>query len=64
MIFISGGIPTLRPERSRSLSLGFDYTPAWVDGLRVSASYFDVYFEDRIATTGVLRAQVSSLTPP
>ena len=44
----SGGNPDLRPETAKSLTTGVEYTPAQVPGLRLTASWFDVRFKNRI----------------
>ena len=44
-----GGNPSLKPESATSWSAGFDYAPAALAGLHVSATWFDTTFEDRIA---------------
>ncbi|WP_375208125.1 TonB-dependent receptor domain-containing protein [Hyphococcus sp.] len=45
---VSGGNPDLDPERSTSWTAGFDWSPQWADGFRLSATYFDVDYTDRI----------------
>ncbi|MBB6066245.1 TonB-dependent receptor domain-containing protein [Pseudoxanthomonas broegbernensis] len=48
-LVVSGGAgPELRPEESRTWTLGFDYSPAWAPGLKVGAGYFRLSVEDRI----------------
>jgi outer membrane receptor protein involved in Fe transport len=49
--------PDLRPERSRSFTLGFDVQPTGRYGPRLSVTYFDVDFRDRI-TTPPLRGSI------
>ncbi|MDQ2763261.1 MAG: TonB-dependent receptor, partial [Pseudomonadota bacterium] len=50
IIVIRGNDPNLRPERSTSWSLGADFKPLWLSGLRASVTYFNVDYRDRIAT--------------
>ncbi|MGC4110317.1 MAG: TonB-dependent receptor [Nocardioides sp.] len=45
---VVGGNPDLRPEEAETWSLGFDYRPSFVPGLRIEANYFDVTIKDRI----------------
>jgi outer membrane receptor protein involved in Fe transport len=44
----SGGNPDLKPETAKSLTAGIEYTPPQVQGLRLTASWFDVRFKNRI----------------
>lgn len=46
----TGGNRDLQPESDRSWSLGFDYAPDALPGLRLSATWFDVRFKDQIGT--------------
>ena len=41
--------PNLAPELSESFTVGFDLNDAIVDGLEVSATYFNIDYQDRIA---------------
>lgn len=43
-----GAQPGLMPERSINWSLGFDYKPGWLDGFRVSTTYYNIHYTDRI----------------
>jgi iron complex outermembrane receptor protein len=43
-----GGNPDLKPERSRSWTLGVDWTPPAIPGLKVAATYFNIDFSGRI----------------
>lgn len=47
-LLVGGGNPDLGPEESRSLSFGFDYRAPIDDTLTISATYFDVVFDDRL----------------
>ncbi|RYE43636.1 MAG: TonB-dependent receptor, partial [Hyphomicrobiales bacterium] len=42
--------PDLGPETATTWSFGFDYAPAWASGLKVRATYYNVDYQDRIAT--------------
>jgi iron complex outermembrane receptor protein len=46
-IYLSGGNPELQPETAETYTAGFDYRRD--NGLRLSASYFNIAFSDRIA---------------
>lgn len=60
---LQGGNPTLTPETARSWSVGFDWEPHAVPGLRVSASWFDTDFTNRIDRP-VVSALATVLTDP
>jgi iron complex outermembrane receptor protein len=44
----SGRTPTLGPETGKMWSAGFDWTPTFLDGLRLQFTYYDIEYEDRI----------------
>jgi len=44
----------LRPETAENWTAGFDYSPHWVHGLNLRATYFDIDFSDRIFSAGNL----------
>ena len=46
-LYLYGGNPDLQPETADTYTLGFNYAPE--GGLRLSASYFDTDFTNRIA---------------
>jgi iron complex outermembrane receptor protein len=50
LLVIRGNDPDLRPERATSWTLGLDFKPAFLPGLRAGATYFNVAYRDRIAT--------------
>jgi outer membrane receptor protein involved in Fe transport len=58
VLFLTGGNEDLGPEESESYSAGFDVRLTALPGLSLSATYFNLKFEDRIATpstsTGLL----------
>ena len=43
-----GNTPGLKPESADLLSFGFDYKPEFVDGLKVTATYYKVDYTNRI----------------
>ncbi|HZZ33635.1 MAG TPA: TonB-dependent receptor, partial [Phenylobacterium sp.] len=45
---LSGGNPDLTPETAKSWTLGFDWQPARIPGLKLSATGFDISFKNRI----------------
>jgi iron complex outermembrane recepter protein len=47
---VGGGNPGLEPEKARTWTLGFDWKPAAIAGLKVDATYYNIYFNDRIAS--------------
>ncbi|WP_372786016.1 TonB-dependent receptor [Phenylobacterium sp.] len=48
VVLLQNGNPTLKPETAKSWSVGFDWVPHTVPGLRISASWFDTNFTGRI----------------
>lgn len=48
VFFTGGGNPDLKPERARSWTVGIEYRPPSVDGLFVSATFFDIDYRDRV----------------
>ncbi|WP_044563557.1 TonB-dependent receptor domain-containing protein [Azospirillum sp. B4] len=59
-IVLAGGNPNLKPETADTYSMGFDYQPAFLEGLRASATYFNVKFKDAIGLAPVLQPQIYS----
>lgn len=47
-INLSGGNPDLEPETATSWTLGFDWIPRQVEGLKITASFFDIDFQHQI----------------
>lgn len=48
-LVVSGGAgPHLKPEEAETWTFGFDFKPASLPGLRLSASYFNLKVDDRI----------------
>jgi iron complex outermembrane receptor protein len=43
-----GGNPDLKPEEATTSSYGVDYTPAYVPGLRLSATYYEVEYRNTV----------------
>ena len=48
LILLAGGNPNLKPEKARTWSLGADYKPTFLPGLRVNATYFDIDYTDKV----------------
>lgn len=46
----SGGNAKLRPETADNLTAGFDFDVPRISGLRLSATYFDIQYENRIGS--------------
>lgn len=42
------GETDLAPETAKTYTFGFDYSPDWDDGLRVSATYYNIDYTNRI----------------
>ena len=47
-LYTVGGNRNLKPEQATTLTAGFDYSPHAIAGLRLSASWFDTHFTNRI----------------
>lgn len=62
-LFTTGGNRSLKPEQATTVTAGFDYTPRQVHGLRLSATWFDTRFTNRIEQP-VLANLGSALTDP
>jgi outer membrane receptor protein involved in Fe transport len=45
---LSGANPALRPETAQSWTAGFDYSPPMAEGLKISATYFNIDYTSRI----------------
>ncbi len=43
-----GGNPNLEPEEADTITAGFDWTPAFLEGLSVSVDYYDIDIDDAI----------------
>lgn len=52
VLTVGGSNGDLRPETAENWTAGFDYSPAWVEGLNLRATYFDIDFSDRIFSPG------------
>lgn len=50
LTLIGGGSPDLKPEKSKSLSLGVIFTPSFVPGLRLSVDYTSIRKSDEVTT--------------
>lgn len=48
VLYDYGGNPNLAPERSKSWTVGFDWTPSAIKSLQISASYFNINYTDRV----------------
>jgi outer membrane receptor protein involved in Fe transport len=48
-LFIGGGNPGLDPETADTFTVGLDFHPETLPGLRMSATWFDIRFRDRVA---------------
>lgn len=48
VLVLDGSNRDLKPERAESWTFGIDYEPEAMEGLRASATYFDVDYSDRL----------------
>lgn len=49
-----GANRTLQPEEAETWTAGFDFHPRWAEDLRLTATYFDIDFTNRISAPGSL----------
>lgn len=56
----TGGNRDLKPERSQSWTAGADYMPAEVPGLKLSATWFDIDYRNRVVTPFVVLSTAMS----
>ena len=61
VLALDGPNPGLEPEQSRTWTAGFDFTPATAPGLTVKGTYFNINYDERIATP--LTTGLSTLFP-
>lgn len=59
----TGGNPLLRSERRRDIKLGATYSPSWVDGLTLTATYFRNRSTDPVANFPALTDIVAMAFP-
>ncbi|MES2605472.1 MAG: TonB-dependent receptor, partial [Pseudomonadota bacterium] len=55
---VTGGNPTVKPEQAKTFTAGVVYQPGWLDGLQLSADWYNVDVQDNInqlGTTTILR---------
>lgn len=62
VLFDYGGSPDLKPEKATAWSAGFDWTPSQWPGFKMSLSYIDTDYKDRIIFPITVVAQ--ALTDP
>ncbi|MDZ4690966.1 TonB-dependent receptor plug domain-containing protein [Terricaulis sp.] len=54
LLQILGANPNLEPEEANTWTAGFEFAPSWLEGFRLSATYFDIDFSNRIAIPGFI----------
>ena len=47
-VIIAGGTEGLKPEKAETWSAGFDFKPKNLEGLKISATYYDIHFKDKV----------------
>lgn len=50
LFFAAGGNPDVGPERSRSWTAGFEWQPTSIPGLTLSATWYDISYDDRVVS--------------
>jgi TonB dependent receptor-like, beta-barrel len=58
--FVIGDQQHLDPERARNWSTGLDLTPHWIEGLKVSATYYHIDYTNQIFAPSVFPAALLS----
>lgn len=48
VLYAAGGNPDLKSERAKSWTAGFEWRPQSIDGLKLSATYYDIRYRDRV----------------
>lgn len=59
----SGGNSDLKPETSTSFTFGFEWSPEFIDGLTVSATYTEIDWENRIDYIDAGDARLGTINP-
>ncbi len=54
LLQVLGSNRQLQPEEAETWTIGLDYSPTWAEGLRVSTTYFEIDFANRISIPGNL----------
>jgi iron complex outermembrane receptor protein len=49
-LYVSGGNPNLKPETSKSFTVGADFTPRSLPGFTLKITYFNIAFKDLISS--------------
>jgi iron complex outermembrane recepter protein len=52
---LNGANPDLRPETATNWSLGFDYNPGFLEGLKIGTSFYKVSYKNKINVQPVTR---------
>jgi iron complex outermembrane recepter protein len=60
VVVLAAGNPDLRPETAETWSAGIDFTPTFARGLRLSATYFDITYENQVVDVFTIVPQVLS----
>jgi iron complex outermembrane receptor protein len=64
IVVITGDQPNIKPERAHNWSAGIDLTPHWIDGLKVSSTYYHIRYSDEIFSPQVLQGGFTSALYP
>jgi len=48
VFYAAGGNPDLKSERAKSWTAGFEWRPQLIEGLKLSATYYDIRYRDRV----------------
>lgn len=64
VLSLSGNGENLGPEESENWTIGFDFSPEAIPSLSISATYFDIDYDERIRTPFPGRVEPSVLLDP
>lgn len=53
VLYILGNNPNLKPEEGTNWQIGGDFTPSFVPGLRLSVTYYNLHYKNKMGTNGV-----------
>lgn len=63
-MFVFGGNPDLKPEKAKTWTAGFDWTPQSLPGLRANVTYYNIDFTNRITSPQGAFAGVANTSNP
>ena len=58
-LVLQGGNPGLKPEKATAWTVGADFSPEWLDDMRLAVTAFDISYKNRITQLGNFYAALS-----